>query len=119
MTNVHTVTTWSTPGIQEERFSSLMSIQNEIQIPMTEHNSSAHKTVRFVSGDFLKSGQVVLQNLLSTEFVDQLQVVDCFRNTIFANLSRNIVGSTVCFVVGASAANAAVMEGSGSAMVGC
>ena len=58
---------------------------------MTEHNSSAHKTVRFVSGDFLKSGQVVLQNLLSTEFVNQFQVVDCFRNTICANFSRKIV----------------------------
>jgi len=90
MTNVHTVTARSPPCVQEERFPSLMAVQNVIQVSMTENNSSPHEPMRPMPSHFFESRQIFLQNLFGPELVNQSQVVNCFGDSICPNFSLDV-----------------------------
>lgn len=91
MPNVHTITARSSAGIQEETLSSLVLVENEVQVSVTEDNSSAQETMRLVACDFLESFQILLLNELGPKLFDECQIIDCFRDAVDTDLSRYIV----------------------------
>jgi hypothetical protein len=90
MPNVHTITTRPSSSIQEERLSLLMTIQDQIEISMTENNPSSHKTMWLVSSHFLESLQIFLCDLLRSPFLDQGVIIESFQDSICADLSSYV-----------------------------
>ena len=80
----------SAAGIKEERLALLVAVQDGLEVSVGEDDTSSEETVRLLSGYALESGEQILADESSSEFLNQFGVVDCLNDTICADLSRNL-----------------------------
>lgn len=66
----------SSPSVQEELLSSLMGVEDLLEVTMREDKAPPDPTVRSAASDSLQSLDKLLVNLAATELLDQLVVVD-------------------------------------------
>ena len=91
MSNVHRVTTWPTASVEEEWLALLITIQDNVQISVTENNASAHKSMWLVSRNPLESLQRALGGQqLCAKLLHQAHVVDGLGDSICADFSLNV-----------------------------
>lgn len=91
VSNVHGVTTWSTTSVEEEWLALLITIEDNVQISVTENNASAHKSMWLVSCNSLESLQRALsRQQLCAKLLHQAHVVDGLGDSICADFSLNV-----------------------------
>lgn len=91
MSNVHTIAGRSATSVEEERLALLITIQDNIQISVTENNASAHESMWLVSRNSLESLQRALsRQQLCAKLLHQAHVVDGLGDSICADFSLNV-----------------------------
>lgn len=80
-------------GVEEEGFTTLISVENCFKIPVGEDDTTAKEAVRFLARHLLEPVQELLVDFLGAEFVNQFAVVDRLDNAVVANLARHLCNS--------------------------
>lgn len=97
MPYVHTIAAWTSPSVQKKWDPFLILVQYEIEVSMTEDESSTEHAVRLVSGDFLESVQQQLVNPLGAESIYKLVVINSPGVSLLVQTSRDIERSDNLF----------------------
>lgn len=92
MSQMHTLTTRPTSGIQKERQSLLIAIQDPLKLPVAKEHSPAKEAMWAVSGQLLEPGEKLRRDPLSTELVDELVIVNCENGSIFRDSALDLPG---------------------------
>lgn len=80
-------------SVEEERFTTLMSVENCFEIPVGEDDTTAEEAVRFLARRLLEPVQELLIDFLGAEFINQFAVVDRLDNAVVANLAGHLYSS--------------------------
>lgn len=87
---MHTVTTGTTPSIKVERLALLMTVQNLVELTVTEDNATAHETVRAMTRYFLEALEQVWSERSRSKLTDELVIVNWQKLTSLIHASRHV-----------------------------
>lgn len=93
MSYMHGIATRTAARVQEERLPFLMSIQDHIEIAMTEHDASSHEAMWFVAGNALKPLQQRRCDGRSAKIDHELVIVDGQELAGLVDSARHVEGS--------------------------
>lgn len=82
MSEVHTLTTRASPGIDVELFPLFIKVENSLEISMGEEHSSSQKLMRPTPSETLKASEKLRRDLSGTEIPDELLIIDSDNFTI-------------------------------------
>jgi len=82
VSEVHTLTTRTSPGIDVELFPLFIKVENSLEISMGKEHSSSQKLMGPTPSKLLKASEKLRRNLPGTKVPDELLVIDGDNFTI-------------------------------------
>jgi hypothetical protein len=74
--HVHAVTAGATASVKVKGLTLLMAIQDLVQLAVTEHNASAHESMRAVAGDLLEALKDIRGERGGAKLAGKLLIID-------------------------------------------